>query len=74
MRGSLHKLAFTAAVAGALGFGGTQAFAAPGAAAVKQDACSLSACSTYCRTQWCTPGFRCYGYCDPDLGCVCEYA
>ena len=73
MRGTLHRLAFAAAMAGALGFGGTQAFAAPGEAAAEMKSCSLSECSNYCR-QWCTPGFRCYGYCDPELGCVCDYA
>jgi hypothetical protein len=72
MRKSLHKLAFAAAVVGALGFGGTQAFASPGAPA-REQACSLSTCRNYCRTQWCTPGQSCTGYCDPVEGCICEY-
>lgn len=72
MRRTLQQLAFAAAVVGALGFGGTQAFAAPGAATANENACTLSSCRTYCRS-WCTPGFACTGYCDPDVGCVCEY-
>jgi hypothetical protein len=69
MRTALHKLAFAAAVVGALGFGGTQAFAAPGARDAEGGACSLSSCRTYCRSV--CP--LCYGYCDPVDGCICEY-
>jgi hypothetical protein len=69
MRESLHKLAFVVFVAGALGFGGTQAFAAPGAPAAEKAACNLSQCRQSCRAVCPT----CYGYCDPEIGCVCEY-
>ena len=73
MRRTLHKLAFALSVAGALGFGGTQAFAAPGAREVRENSCTAVSCRSYCRYEWCQPGFACTGYCDPDLGCVCEY-
>ncbi|MBV9109128.1 MAG: hypothetical protein JO306_06965 [Gemmatimonadetes bacterium] len=68
--GRLRNGVFAAAVALALGFGATQAFAgtaAPGKAAF---ACSLSQCNTFCRSN-CPPGQICRGMCDPDLGCVC---
>ena len=68
MRKSLSKLAFAAAVAGALGFGGSQAFAAPGAPAEKA-ACNFLECRRQCR-EFCP---TCYAYCDSELGCVCEY-
>ncbi|HEU0299259.1 MAG TPA: hypothetical protein VFR37_07395 [Longimicrobium sp.] len=73
MRGTLCRLAFAAAVAGAMGFGGTQALAAPGVAAEGR-ACSYFQCVSYCWNEGCPPGQRCTGYCDPVLGCVCEYA
>ncbi len=73
MRRTLHKLAFAAAVVGAMGFGGTQAFAAPAAAGAAERSCTFTTCRNYCRNEWCTPGLACYGYCDPELGCVCEY-
>jgi hypothetical protein len=69
MKSTLHRLAFATVVAGALGFGATQAFAAPGAAPGKANSCVRSVCHSNCRAVCPT----CYGYCDPDLGCVCEY-
>lgn len=65
----LHRLAFAAAVTGALGFGATQGFATPGTSADKANSCVRSQCQQWCRAACST----CFGYCDPDVGCVCEY-
>ena len=62
----LAGLALVAATAAALGFGATQALAAPAAA----DAAGARACTNrYCREVACYPF---YGYCNFSLGvCVC---
>lgn len=70
MRSTLHRLAYAALVAGAMGFGGTQAFAAPGAAKAVVNSCTYNECRVQCR-EWCLPGRVCTGYCDPVEGCVC---
>lgn len=54
-----------AAVAAALGFGGAQAFAAPGAAADAR-ACTNAQCNTWCRQQ----GYD-GGICAGSFGCAC---
>lgn len=70
----LRNALFAACTAVALGFGATQAAASPAEQAPRGErTCSLSQCSQYCRYQWCTPGFRCYGYCEGGV-CYCEYA
>jgi hypothetical protein len=65
MRKTFTHLAFAAATAAALGFGATQALAAPATEA------GARACTNdYCRRVACYPF---YGYCDFRLGiCACE--
>ena len=67
MRKTFTHLAFAAATAAALGFGATQALAAPAAEA---DAAARACTNDYCRRVACYPF---YGYCDFRLGiCACE--
>ena len=65
-KSGIAGLAFAGATVVALGFGATQAFAAPSAA----DAAGARACTNnYCRTVACYPF---WGYCDYARGiCVC---
>ncbi len=65
-KSGIAGLAFAGATVVALGFGATQAFAAPSAA----DASGVRACTDrYCRKVACAPF---YGYCDELRGiCVC---
>jgi hypothetical protein len=56
---------FAAAMAAALGFGGTQAFASPGTAADAERACSGGQCNRDCRARGADGGF-----CDQG-GCIC---
>jgi hypothetical protein len=56
---------FAAAVVAALGFGGAQAFASPGAAADAERACSGGQCNRDCRARGADGGF-----CDQG-GCIC---
>lgn len=65
-KSGIAGLVFAGATVIALGFGATQAFAAPAAA----DATSARACTNrYCRDVACYPF---YGYCDYARGlCVC---
>ena len=56
---------FSLTVAAALGFGGAQAFASPGAAADAERACNGSQCREYCRSI----GYD-DGRCGQD-GCAC---
>jgi hypothetical protein len=56
---------FALAMAAALGFGGAQAFAAPGAAPDAQ-ACTNAQCNTWCRQQ----GYD-GGICAGSFGCAC---
>jgi len=63
---------FSGAVLAVLGFGATQAFAAP-AAEADAKACSFTACRRYC-VDTCPPGSgSCFGYCEGGE-CVCEYS
>jgi hypothetical protein len=55
---------FAAAVAAALGFGGAQAFASPGAAEAER-ACNGGQCNRDCRARGADGGF-----CDQG-GCIC---
>lgn len=69
MKNTVGRMTFAALVAISLGFGGTQAIAAPGAPAA--NSCTFLECRNYCRNEWCLPGRTCSSYCDPDYGCVC---
>jgi hypothetical protein len=65
-KSGIARLAFAGATAVALGFGATQALAAPAPGAVEKRACT----NQYCRDVACYPF---YGYCDYRLGiCACE--
>ena len=70
MSGILTKVrngVLAAAMLGALGFGASQALAAP-AAAQKAAACTQQGCNARCQAQH---GSFAAGFCDPDLGCIC---
>lgn len=56
---------FGLVTAAALGFGGAQAFAQPGAAAEGVRACSSGPCDQYCKSRGATGG-----YCEMG-GCMC---
>ena len=56
---------FALAIAAALGFGGAQAFAQPGAAAEAERACSGGQCNRDCKARGADGGF-----CDQG-GCIC---
>lgn len=67
MKRRMQRAGFAAAMAAALGFGGAQAFASPGAAARADEmrACSSGQCSRDCRRAGYDGGF-----CDQG-GCIC---
>ena len=66
MKGRMRGGMFAAAMAAALGFGGTQAFASPDAAAADAErACSGGQCNRDCRARGYDGGF-----CDQG-GCIC---
>ena len=63
MKRRMQYAMFAAAIAAALGFGGAQAFASPGAGAQGARACDLAQCDAgckargfsggYCQMEWC---------------------
>ena len=64
---------FSGAILAVLTFGASQAFAAP-AAEKDARACSPTACRSYC-VSTCPPGSgSCFGYCEDDGHCQCEYS
>lgn len=66
MKKGMTKTLFGAAVAAALGFGATQALAAPAADAGAQQVCNAQLCNRICQAIG-TIG----GTCTPDGSCVC---
>lgn len=65
MKRGIRSGLFAAAMAAALGFGGAQAFASPGAGAEAERACSGGQCNRDCRQRGYDGGF-----CDQG-GCIC---
>jgi hypothetical protein len=65
MKRTMQRGMFAAAMAAALGFGGAQAFASPGAAAQGERACSQPQCDESCRARGATGGQCVMG------GCMC---
>ena len=65
MKRRIRSGMFAAAMAAALGFGGAQAFASPGAAEAAERACSGGQCNRDCRARGYDGGF-----CDQG-GCIC---
>ncbi|HEU4883868.1 MAG TPA: hypothetical protein VFT45_16530 [Longimicrobium sp.] len=65
MKRRIRSGMFAAVMAAALGFGGAQAFASPGAAGDVERACSGGKCRSDCRAQGYDGGF-----CDQG-GCIC---
>jgi hypothetical protein len=64
---TMRKWVFGAATAAALGFGGTQALAAPAPAAEGARVCNPTVCNRICQA---IPG-SIGGFCTPDGGCSC---
>ena len=67
MKRRIRSGVFAAAMAAALGFGGAQAFASPGAATAER-ACDLAQCDANCRARGFTGGYCQFGWC----GCYVE--
>jgi hypothetical protein len=65
-RRKLGRIAFSAAVAVALGFGATEAFAGPAEPTRAGPYCDLAACDSYCRSIGAENGF-----CSATRGCLC---
>lgn len=58
IRTKISRVMFSALVVSALGFGGSQAFAAPSAAPVRSNARDCSACAQQCAViKLCQPGY-----------------
>ena len=74
MTRTFGKAVFGLVLAGALGFGATQAVAVPAQPANAAKACPGPTCHSYCKQFLCPNGPPCSGYCDLETGeCVCYY-
>jgi hypothetical protein len=62
MKRRMQRGVFAAAMAAALGFGGAQAFASPGAATAGR-ACDLAQCDANCKARGFTGGYCQLGWC-----------
>jgi hypothetical protein len=66
-RRKLGRIAFSAAIAVALGFGATEAFAGPTEATRAGPYCNLVDCNNYCISNGSVSG-----ECHATLGCICR--
>jgi hypothetical protein len=62
MKRAIRSGMFVAAVVAALGFGGAQAFASPGAAKAER-ACDPAQCDANCKARGFTGGYCQFGWC-----------